>query len=70
MSNMTKLKIGVLVMLAGLVASACGREERASKELPPEAVSGNGATPYPGAVDERLSQDGRNALRERGNLQR
>lgn len=57
-----------MALASGLVA--CGDGGRSKVGLPPEAVEGNGDTPYPGVLDERLSESQRNELRERGNLQR
>lgn len=60
----------VLALSAGFLAAGCDAPSRDLSKLPPEAVRGNGETPYPGPIDQRLTPEQQSALRERGNLQR
>ena len=58
----------MVILVSGL--AACGDAGKSKAILPIEAVEGNGGTPYPGPLDERLDERQRIDLRERGNLQR
>lgn len=57
-------------MLAMLVATGCSDRGINGKPLPIEATQGNGETPYPGKLDQQLSEEQLANLRERTRLQR
>ncbi|MGD9786005.1 MAG: hypothetical protein AB7E80_14785 [Hyphomicrobiaceae bacterium] len=69
MATKARLAVASMIVLATGALTACG-DGGSKRPLPPEATRGNGATPYPGPLDETLTAEQRDELRQRGNLQR